>query len=128
MIALSGDIKLLLLDEPSSGMDPSSRRETWDLIREQAQGKVVILTTHYMDEAEALGDRIAIMSKGRLKTCGSSLFLKKRYGTGVLLELNQLDKDKPMTELELLLKGHLQAISESAYQESHIVGRLDESD
>ena len=68
MFALAGDTKLLLLDEPSSGMDPTARRETWGLIKSLAKGRIIILTTHYMDEADELGDRIAIMSKGRLKT------------------------------------------------------------
>ena len=86
-------------------MDPTARRETWDLIRKQAKGKIIVLTTHYMDEADALGDRIAIMSKGKLKTCGSSLFLKDRYGLGTMLEIDLIDKSKPMTELENFLKG-----------------------
>ena len=105
MIALSGNAKFILLDEPSSGMDPTARRETWDLIRKQAKGKIIVLTTHYMDEADALGDRIAIMSKGKLKTCGSSLFLKDKYGLGTMLEIDLIDKSKPMTELENFLRG-----------------------
>jgi ATP-binding cassette subfamily A (ABC1) protein 3 len=78
---------LILLDEPSSGMDPTARRDTWDLIKSHSKGKIIILTTHYMDEADALGDRIAIMSKGKLKTCGSSLFLKQKYGLGTIIEI-----------------------------------------
>ena len=87
LIALAGDTKIILLDEPSSGMDPTSRRDTWDLIKSFKKDKIIILTTHYMDEADELGDRIAIMSKGKLKCCGSSLFLKKRFGLGVILEI-----------------------------------------
>jgi ABC-type multidrug transport system ATPase subunit len=74
-------------------MDPTARRETWDLIKNEAKGKIILLTTHYMDEAEALGDRIAVMSKGRLQTCGSSMFLKDKYGLGVLLEVDPIDKN-----------------------------------
>jgi ABC-type multidrug transport system ATPase subunit len=55
--------------------------------------RIIILTTHYMDEADVLGDRIAIMSKGKLQCCGSSLFLKKKYGLGNLLEIDQIDKE-----------------------------------
>ena len=84
---MAGDTRLIMLDEPSSGMDPTARRDTWDLIKSHAKGRIIILTTHYMDEADALGDRIAIMSKGKLKTCGSSLFLKKKYGLGTILEI-----------------------------------------
>ena len=87
IIALAGDTKLILLDEPSSGMDPTSRRDTWDLIKKSKKDKIIILTTHYMDEADELGDRIAVMSEGKLKCCGTSLFLKKRFGLGVLLEV-----------------------------------------
>jgi len=64
MISLLGDFKIILLDEPSSGMDAHLRRETWDILKEMKKDKIIILTTHYMDEAEYLGDRVAIMSKG----------------------------------------------------------------
>eukprot|EP00352_Strombidinopsis_acuminata_P005572 CAMPEP_0176369146 /NCGR_PEP_ID=MMETSP0126-20121128/23087_1 /TAXON_ID=141414 ORGANISM="Strombidinopsis acuminatum, Strain SPMC142" /NCGR_SAMPLE_ID=MMETSP0126 /ASSEMBLY_ACC=CAM_ASM_000229 /LENGTH=86 /DNA_ID=CAMNT_0017727673 /DNA_START=1572 /DNA_END=1832 /DNA_ORIENTATION=- len=82
MIALLGHTKIVLLDEPSSGMDPTSRRDTWEVIKEFKENRIVILTTHYMDEAEVLGDRVAIMSQGKLVCCGSSLFLKNKYGKG----------------------------------------------
>lgn len=59
-----------------------SRRFTWDLIRKHREGRVIILTTHFMDEADLLGDRVAIMADGVLRCCGSSLFLKKHYGVG----------------------------------------------
>jgi len=62
MIALAGESKIILLDEPSSGMDPTSRREMWELIKAYKKDKIIIITTHYMDEADELGDRIAIMS------------------------------------------------------------------
>lgn len=64
MIAIVGKSKILLLDEPSSGMDPNSRRETWNILKRIKQDRIVILTTHYMDEAEVLGDRVAIVSNG----------------------------------------------------------------
>lgn len=87
IIAMAGNVKFLLLDEPSSGMDPTARRDTWDMIKEFKEDRIVILTTHYMDEADALGDRIAIMSKGKLRCCGTSLFLKKKYGLGTIVEI-----------------------------------------
>jgi len=61
-------------------MDPTSRSDTWEIIKEYKQNRIIILTTHYMDEAEVLADRVAIMSKGKLVTCGTPLFLKNKYG------------------------------------------------
>ena len=81
-IAFIGDPRVVFLDEPTSGMDPYSRRFTWGLINKLKRGRVIILTTHFTDEADILGDRIAIMGKGKLKCCGSSLFLKSRFGIG----------------------------------------------
>jgi len=84
-IALMGDAKMVFLDEPTSGMDPYSRRSTWDILRNNREGRVMVLTTHFMDEADLLGDRIAIMAEGALRCVGSSLFLKNRYGAGYSL-------------------------------------------
>ncbi|XP_022089306.1 ATP-binding cassette sub-family A member 3-like [Acanthaster planci] len=81
-IALIYDSKVVMLDEPTSGMDPSARRFTWDLLQRHRQGRTILLTTHHMDEADLLGDRIAIMAKGELQCVGTSLFLKKKYGVG----------------------------------------------
>eukprot|EP00004_Rigifila_ramosa_P026391 TRINITY_DN818_c0_g1_i1.p1 TRINITY_DN818_c0_g1~~TRINITY_DN818_c0_g1_i1.p1 ORF type:complete len:1668 (-),score=437.00 TRINITY_DN818_c0_g1_i1:51-5054(-) len=81
-IALIGDSRIVFLDEPTSGMDPYSRRATWDLLQRVKKDRAIVLTTHFMDEADLLGDRIAIMQRGQLRCCGSSLFLKSRYGVG----------------------------------------------
>ncbi|KAJ8254174.1 hypothetical protein COCON_G00207860 [Conger conger] len=81
-IALIGDSKVVMLDEPTSGMDPSARRATWDLLQGERHGRTILLTTHFMDEADLLGDRIAIMAGGELQCCGSPLFLKRKYGAG----------------------------------------------
>lgn len=61
-MALIGDSKVVFLDEPTSGMDPYSRRMIWNLLRNYRENRVIILTTHFMDEADLLGDRIGIMS------------------------------------------------------------------
>ncbi|XP_047389769.1 phospholipid-transporting ATPase ABCA3-like [Sciurus carolinensis] len=82
IVALIGNSKVVILDEPTSGMDPASRRATWDLLKTYKRDRTILLTTHYMDEADALGDRIAIMAKGSLQCCGSSIFLKHLYGVG----------------------------------------------
>lgn len=81
-IALSGNPDVLILDEPTSAMDPHSRRAVWDLLRQKKKGRVTVLTTHFMDEAELLSDRIAVMKEGKLRCCGSPIFLKDRFGLG----------------------------------------------
>ncbi|XP_020526672.1 ABC transporter A family member 1 isoform X2 [Amborella trichopoda] len=87
-LALLGNSKVIILDEPTSGMDPYSMRSTWQLIKRMKKGRIILLTTHSMDEADVLGDRIAIMANGSLKCCGSSLFLKHHYGVGYTLTLS----------------------------------------
>lgn len=86
-IALIAGSKVLMLDEPTSGMDAISRRAIWDLLQQQKSDRTILLTTHFMDEADLLGDRIAIMAKGELQCCGSSLFLKQKYGAGYHMTL-----------------------------------------
>ena len=72
-VALAGDPELLFLDEPTTGFDPSARRQAWETIRGlTALGKTVFLTTHFMDEAQALADRLAIISGGRIVATGSA--------------------------------------------------------
>eukprot|EP00386_Alphamonas_edax_P016021 GDKI01048985.1.p1 GENE.GDKI01048985.1~~GDKI01048985.1.p1 ORF type:complete len:1423 (-),score=406.43 GDKI01048985.1:254-4522(-) len=93
-IAFVGDPKLIVLDEPTSGMDPYSRRALWDLLKRLKENRIIILTTHYMEEADVLGDRIAIMSGGKLKCCGSSLFLKNLYGCGYNLTMVRTVNEK----------------------------------
>lgn len=73
-----------MLDEPTSGMDPTARRFTWDLLQTQSKGRTILLSTHFMDEADILGDRIAIMVNGQLQCCGTPMFLKKKYGKWIL--------------------------------------------
>ena len=71
-VALAGDPELLFLDEPTTGFDPSARRQAWDTIRGlTALGKTIVLTTHFMDEAQALADRVAIMAEGRIVATGT---------------------------------------------------------
>lgn len=81
-IALCGGSKFVLLDEPTSGLDLSARRELWNMLRGYKRDKVILLTTHYMDEADILGDRIGIMSGGKMTCLGSSMFIKNKFGVG----------------------------------------------
>jgi ATP-binding cassette subfamily A (ABC1) protein 3 len=86
-IALIGDSKLVLLDEPTSGMDTTTRRRFWEMLKNYKKDRIIILTTHYMDEADILGDRICIMAEGEIQCCGSSLYLKNRFGVGYQLTI-----------------------------------------
>ena len=81
-VALCGGSKLVMLDEPTAGMDLGARRNLWDMLKSYKKDRIIILTTHYMDEADVLGDRIGIMVQGQLQCIGSSLFLKNRFGVG----------------------------------------------
>ncbi|XP_031439935.1 retinal-specific phospholipid-transporting ATPase ABCA4-like isoform X2 [Clupea harengus] len=94
-MAFVGGAKVVFLDEPTSGVDPYSRRSIWDLLLKYRTGRTVILSTHHMDEADLLSDRVAIISQGRLHCCGSPLFLKKRFGAGFYLTLVRRMKDEP---------------------------------
>ncbi|CAK9108749.1 ABC transporter A family member 1 (ABC transporter ABCA.1) (AtABCA1) (ABC one homolog protein 1) (AtAOH1) [Durusdinium trenchii] len=84
-IALLGGSKLVILDEPTAGMDAYSRRSTWNMLQENRAGRIILLTTHFMDEADLLGDRIGIMANGSLRCCGTSIFLKSKFGIGYTL-------------------------------------------
>jgi len=90
-VALIGNPPVVLLDEPSTGMDPVSRRFMWDFISQTMVNRAVILTTHSMEECEALCSRMGILVHGRLKCLGSSQHLKTKYGSGFELSLNVSD-------------------------------------
>jgi ABC-2 type transport system ATP-binding protein len=86
-LSLVGDPELLFLDEPTTGLDPQSRRQLWDVIRDlRDRGRTVVLTTHYMDEAERLCDRVAIIDQGRIIALGSPSDLIARLGGDHIVE------------------------------------------
>jgi ABC-2 type transport system ATP-binding protein len=86
-IALVGDPELLFLDEPTTGLDPQSRRQLWEVILDlRARGRTTVLTTHYMDEAERLCDRVAIVDQGRVIALGSPADLIARLGGEHIVE------------------------------------------
>ncbi|WOH05300.1 hypothetical protein DCAR_0624715 [Daucus carota subsp. sativus] len=87
-IALIGQPKLVILDEPTTGMDPITRRHVWDIIENAKKGRAIVLTTHSMEEADILSDRIGIMAKGRLRCIGTSIRLKSRFGTGFIANVS----------------------------------------
>ncbi|KFO87882.1 ATP-binding cassette sub-family A member 10, partial [Buceros rhinoceros silvestris] len=87
-IAMLGNPQVLFLDEPTAGLDPLSRHQVWSLLKEHRAGRVILLSTQFMDEADTLADRKAFVSHGRLKCVGSSLFLKKKWGIGYHLRIH----------------------------------------
>ncbi|KAI1307954.1 Phospholipid-transporting ATPase ABCA3 [Halotydeus destructor] len=86
-IALVGDTKLVILDEPTSGLDPEARRMIWDVLREVRRERTILLTTHYMEEADALADSIAIMTAGKISCHGTPIYLKNVFSTGYMLRI-----------------------------------------
>ena len=88
-ISLIGGSKVIFLDEPSSGMDITSRRNLWEILKRQCEGKIIILTTHYMEEASVLGKRIGIINLGQMKCIGSPLFLIEKYGKFMSLNITK---------------------------------------
>lgn len=82
-----GNPKIIIMDEPTTGMDPVNKRSVWKLIRNMKRGKVFILTTHQMEEADVLADRVAIVVDGEVRCVGTPLFLKNHYGQGYRLSL-----------------------------------------
>ncbi len=90
--ALVGDPELLFLDEPTTGLDPQARRHLWDLVDElKSAGRTIILTTHYMDEAERLCDRVAIMDQGRIIALGTPQQLIASVGGDHIVEFAVVD-------------------------------------
>ncbi|CAJ0585432.1 unnamed protein product, partial [Mesorhabditis spiculigera] len=86
-VAICGESQAVLLDEPTAGMDPGARRDVENLLQHIKPHRTILLTTHYMDEAERLGDWIYIMQAGKDIINGSPGYLKKQYGTGFVLTL-----------------------------------------
>ncbi|MEU6144763.1 ABC transporter ATP-binding protein [Streptomyces sp. NPDC047081] len=98
-LGVIGDPELLLLDEPTTGFDPAARRQFWDLIRLLSdEGTTIVLTTHYLEEAEALADRLAVVAKGRVVAEGEPGALRERYGTGATVRWTEAD-GSPREEL-----------------------------
>ena len=88
-IAVVGGSSVIFLDEPTSGMDITSRRNLWNILKKSLNGKIIILTTHYMEEASILGNRIGILSEGDMKCIGSPLFLIENFGKTLNLNITK---------------------------------------
>ena len=104
-IALIADSKIVILDEPTSGIDLSARRLMWEILEANSAGRIVIFTTHHMQEVEVLAKKIAIISHGKLKCLGSSLYLKSEFGGGYSLKLDKLTQSEEYPkEIEAFVK------------------------
>ncbi|PVH65817.1 hypothetical protein PAHAL_1G084300 [Panicum hallii] len=115
-ISLIGDPKVVYLDEPSSGLDPASRNALWNAVRFAKKNRAIILTTHSMEEAEALCDRIGISAYGRLRCTGPSKELKAKYGgTFVFTVTAAAGEDEAVEQL-------VRSISPTAKRTYHIAG------
>ena len=88
-ISLIGGSQIIFLDEPSSGMDITSRRNLWEILKRQSDNKIIILTTHYMEEASVLGKRIGIINLGKMKCIGTPLFLIEKFGKYMSITLSK---------------------------------------
>ena len=101
-LALINDPELIFLDEPTTGLDPQARRNFWDLVKlVKSRNKTIVLTTHYMEEAYALCDEIAIMDKGRIVSRGTPAHLLSEHFGDVILQIPHADAGSKLAELEL---------------------------
>uniref|UniRef100_A0A8C6ZDT4 ATP binding cassette subfamily A member 12 n=1 Tax=Nothoprocta perdicaria TaxID=30464 RepID=A0A8C6ZDT4_NOTPE len=126
-IALLGGSRVVILDEPTTGVDPCSRRSIWEIISKNKKGRTIILSTHHLDEAEVLSDRIAFLEHGGLKCCGSPFYLKETFGDGYHLTLTKKKVWSPALNMQCdtaavtsLIQSHLP----EAYLKEDIGGEL----
>ncbi|XP_037561215.2 retinal-specific phospholipid-transporting ATPase ABCA4-like [Dermacentor silvarum] len=104
-LAIVSKPKVIILDEPTSNMDPDGRREMWELLLKIRRSCAVFLTTQHLDEADVLADRIVIIANGRIRCAGSPTFLKQRFGTGYRMLIHKQHKcDVP--SIETLLRKY----------------------
>ncbi|XP_007524455.3 ABC-type organic anion transporter ABCA8 isoform X2 [Erinaceus europaeus] len=122
-IATLGDPQIFLLDEPTAGLDPFSRHQVWNYLKERKTDHVILFSTQFMDEADILADRKVFLSKGKLRCAGSSLFLKKKWGIGYHLSL-QLNEVCFQEKITLLVKQHIPDAKLSAESKGKLVYTL----
>lgn len=118
-ISLVNDPEIVFLDEPTTGLDPKARRDVWDAIKElKKQGKTVFLTTHYMEEAHQLADRVSVLHNGNIIAEGTPEDLINHYGGSNMLIIRECDEN---TRDELI-----KAIPNSTVEDNDVLIKLDE--
>uniref|UniRef100_A0A673IZB5 ATP-binding cassette, sub-family A (ABC1), member 12 n=1 Tax=Sinocyclocheilus rhinocerous TaxID=307959 RepID=A0A673IZB5_9TELE len=123
-IAFIGGSRLVVLDEPTTGVDPCSRRSIWDIVLQHKQERTIILSTHHLDEAEVLSDRIAFLERGGLKCCGSPFYLKDKLAKGYNLTLTKKTPDSNEKLNIEELRAFIQSYLPDARQKEGEVGDL----
>ncbi|CAD8090926.1 unnamed protein product [Paramecium primaurelia] len=119
-IALIGNSQVLLLDEPTTGLDPISRQQIWNILKEIKQDRCIILTTHYLDEAQELSDYVGIIQQGKVTVFGTVDYIKRQFSVGynILLECkNELHQkqilDQIQSTLQLICKNEIHFIPQN---------------
>jgi ABC-2 type transport system ATP-binding protein len=116
-LALAGDPDLIFLDEPTTGFDPESRRRCWAAIENlRALGKTIVLTTHYLDEAERLADRVAILADGRIQVAGTVRHVARQAGVNAMIKFTAPERMRdgtvpPPASLAVVLTGEVAVCS-----------------
>jgi ABC-type multidrug transport system ATPase subunit len=116
-ISLVGDPKIVFLDEPTTGLDPENKRQIWEILSLCKKNKCMILTTHLMEEAEVLANRIGIITNGKLKCLGNQYKLKRLYGKGFkllinLININMIDEDIIKMSIEKYAKNRIDKVKD----------------
>ncbi|XP_069511180.1 ATP-binding cassette sub-family A member 9-like [Ambystoma mexicanum] len=122
-IALLRNPKILLLDEPTAGLDPCSRHHVWTLLKERKADRVTLFSTQFMDEADILADRKAVISRGSLKCVGTSMFLKRKWGIGYHLRMHVTESCNT-EEITSVVKYHIPNATLSRHHEQEIIYTL----
>lgn len=114
-MALTGDPKIIFLDEPSSGLDPVKRRHFWSLIKEVTKDKAALITTHLMEEADTLCDEIGIITTGKLRCIGNSIFLKNQFTDGIKIQIvlkkELKTNEEKLEEYLMFMKGRIKGLT-----------------
>ncbi|CAK1588868.1 unnamed protein product [Parnassius mnemosyne] len=103
-LAFVAEPSLVVLDEPTAGVDPAARRDIWSMILKLRENRTILLTTHHLDEAELLSDQIVIMHKGQVHTAGSPIDIKRSLGTGYKLTVMYSERQRKMEDVQEIIE------------------------